>query len=58
LSDTLPELLDEDIMQGMWYLHDGAPPHYACEVTQWLNQNLKGDLDEMVQRFNRLDLWI
>jgi hypothetical protein len=28
LSDTLPEFLSEvslDIMQGMWYLHDGAP---------------------------------
>jgi hypothetical protein len=23
LGDTL------DIMQEMWYLHDGAPPHYA-----------------------------
>jgi hypothetical protein len=38
LGDTLPNLLDV-IMQGMWYLYDGAPPHYARQVMQWMNQN-------------------
>jgi hypothetical protein len=26
-------------MQGMWYLYDGALPHYARQVMQWVNQN-------------------
>jgi hypothetical protein len=66
LSDTLPELLDEvplDIIQGICYLHDGAPPHYARQFTQWWNQNYpeldpEGGLDESVERFIRQDLRI
>jgi hypothetical protein len=62
LSDTLPELLDEvplDIMQGIWYLHDGAPPHYARQFTKCWNHNYpKGGLDETLERFIRQDLRI
>jgi hypothetical protein len=25
--------------QNMWYLHDGAPAHFAREVRTWLDQN-------------------
>uniref|UniRef100_V5GM36 DUF4817 domain-containing protein n=1 Tax=Anoplophora glabripennis TaxID=217634 RepID=V5GM36_ANOGL len=35
LQNNLPELLEEiplHICQNMWYLHDGAPPHFRCEM--------------------------
>jgi hypothetical protein len=54
LSDTLSELLDEvslDIMQGMCYLHDGAPPHYARQIRSGGTKTTpKSGLDETVQR--------
>lgn len=40
LQNDLPELLEEvplNIRQNMWFLHDGAPPHYRLEVRNYLN---------------------
>lgn len=41
LQNVLPELLD-DVPYGdrleMWYMHDGAPPHYSISVRDYLNQ--------------------
>ena len=39
----LEEQLDVEVPLGeqfrMWYLHDGAPPHFARPVTAWLNNH-------------------
>jgi hypothetical protein len=40
LNEVLPELLEEVrlvIRREMWYLHDGAPPHYARQVRIWMD---------------------
>lgn len=40
LQNTLPILLEDVpllIRQGMWYMHDGAPPHYSLDVRQYLH---------------------
>lgn len=42
LENNLPQLLDyipDIIRQVMWYQQDGAPPHYAVAVREWLNQS-------------------
>jgi hypothetical protein len=31
-----------DIRANMWYLHDGAPCHFAQVVQNWLNENFSG----------------
>ena len=41
LQNVLPELLEEvplDLRRTMWYLHDGAPPHFTINVREHLNQ--------------------
>lgn len=40
LQNNLPELLEDvplEIRQSMWFLHDGAPPHFRREVRDYLN---------------------
>ena len=43
LNNVLEEQLDVEVPLGervrMWYLHDGAPPHFAKPVTEWLNNH-------------------
>lgn len=34
----LLEALPLNVVNGMWYMQDGAPPHYARTVRDWLNQ--------------------
>lgn len=41
LQNTLPDLLDDLPIQlriNMWYMHDGAPPHFSVNVRNYLNQ--------------------
>lgn len=41
LQNTLPELLEDLPLQlrlDMWYMHDGAPPHFSMNVREFLNQ--------------------
>jgi hypothetical protein len=41
LQDVLPELLEDvpmAIRQDMWFQHDGAPPHFAGEVRDHLDE--------------------
>lgn len=41
LQNTLPELLENvslNVRQQAWFQHDGAPPHYALNVREHLNQ--------------------
>lgn len=40
LCDVLPELLENvplAVRQRLWFQHDGAPPHFALNVRQYLN---------------------
>ncbi|KAJ8962097.1 hypothetical protein NQ318_018051 [Aromia moschata] len=40
LQHVLPNLLEEvplGILRQMWYLHDGAPPHFVRQVRDFLN---------------------
>ncbi|KAJ8954712.1 hypothetical protein NQ318_011405 [Aromia moschata] len=40
LQHVLPNLLEEvplGILRQMWYFHDGAPPHFARQVRDFLN---------------------
>ncbi|XP_066141312.1 uncharacterized protein [Euwallacea fornicatus] len=40
LHETLPDLLENIpllIRDGMWFMQDGAPPHYTLNVRQYLN---------------------
>jgi hypothetical protein len=40
LNEVLPELLEEVslvIQRDLWYLHDGAPLHYARQVRTWMD---------------------
>lgn len=42
LENVLVDLLDDiplDVRQNVWFLHDGAPPHNAREVRDWLDHN-------------------
>lgn len=41
LRDVLPELLHNlplEVRLNMWFQHDGAPPHFANEVRDFLNE--------------------
>jgi hypothetical protein len=40
LVNDLPVLLEHVLLhqQHMWFMHDGAPPHFISTVTQHLNQ--------------------
>lgn len=41
LTQDLPELLEElplYLRNNMWYMQDGAPPHFSLDVRQHLNQ--------------------
>lgn len=41
LQNTLPDLLDDlplELRRNMWFMHDGAPPHYTLNVRNYLNQ--------------------
>lgn len=41
LQVTLPELLDDlplDLRQNMWFMHDGAPPHFSVNVRNYLTE--------------------
>lgn len=41
LQNNLPELLEDiplAVRLRMWFLHDGAPPHYRLVVRNYLNQ--------------------
>ena len=40
-NDLMPQL--ERISEGkpLWCMHDGAPPHYATIVRNWLNDNFE-----------------
>lgn len=41
LENVLPGLLENiplNVRQELWYLHDGAPIHYARQVTTWMNE--------------------
>lgn len=41
LREELPGLLDEvplDVRRAMWFMHDGAPPHFSLGTRQVLNE--------------------
>jgi len=41
----LPDVLDEVPLQlrvGMWFMHDGAPPHFSSIARQYLNDQFPG----------------
>lgn len=45
LENNLHELLDNipiQIRHNMWFMHDGAPPHYSLEARQHLNERFEG----------------
>lgn len=45
LEDTLPLLLEDvplNIRHGMWYMHDGAPPHFSREARDYLDTAFPG----------------
>ena len=48
LNNMLEEQLDVEVPLGervaIWYLHDGAPPHFARPVTKWLNNHFPSQL--------------
>jgi hypothetical protein len=40
LQNVLPELLQDVVLQTrihLWFMHDGAPPHFLLAVRQFLN---------------------
>lgn len=42
LEDQLYQLLDDlplAVRYNMWFMHDGAPPHYSCHVRQYLHEH-------------------
>jgi hypothetical protein len=42
LSDNLFELLEDiplETRQRLWFMHDGAPPHYSRAVRRWLGNH-------------------
>lgn len=39
---TIPELLEDvplELRRSMWFMHDGAPPHFALNVRAFLNRH-------------------
>ncbi|EEZ97614.1 hypothetical protein TcasGA2_TC012948 [Tribolium castaneum] len=45
LENHLPELLEDLPLAdrvGMWFMQVGAPPHFAVDVRQWLQQHFAG----------------
>lgn len=41
LQNTLPLLLEDlpiSTRQGLWYMHDGAPPHFSVDVREYLHE--------------------
>ena len=44
LNNVLKDQLDVEVLLGervcMWYLLDGAPPHFDKPVAQWLNNHI------------------
>lgn len=43
LENVLPELsrvaeLPNDMLENVWYMHDGAPPHYSIVAREYLNE--------------------
>lgn len=41
LENSLPELLEDvplEIRRHMWFMHDGAPPHFSITARQFLNE--------------------
>lgn len=45
LQNDLPGLLEDvplNVRQNMWFLQDGAPPHYARNVREYLNRVFNG----------------
>jgi hypothetical protein len=43
LEDELwPEIADRDDIDTMFFQQDGAPPHYAAVVRNWLNESFDG----------------
>ena len=43
--DILPDVLDDVLLQlrvGMWFMHNGAPPHFSCISRQYLNNHFPG----------------
>jgi len=43
--DILPDVLDDVPLQlpvGMWFMHDGAPPHFSRIARQCLNDHFPG----------------
>jgi len=44
-QDILPDVLDDDPLQlhvGMWFMNDGAPPHFSRIARQYLNDHFPG----------------
>ena len=44
-QDILPDVLDDVPLQlrvGMWFMHDGAPPHFSRIACQYLNDHFPG----------------
>lgn len=45
LQETLPPLLEHvplNLRATMWFMHDGAPPHFTLAVRQFLNRTYSG----------------
>ena len=43
--DVLPDVLDDVPLRlrvGMWFMHDGAPPHFSRIARQYLNDHFPG----------------
>jgi len=44
-QDILPDVLDDVPLQlrvGMWFMHDGDPPHFTHTARQYLNDHFPG----------------
>lgn len=44
-QDILPDVLDDvplKLRVGMWFMHDGAPPHFSRIARQYLNDHFPG----------------
>jgi hypothetical protein len=56
LRNRLEDLLEDVLLivrRDMWYLLDGAPPHYAIIVRVWLDENFP---DEWIGRNGSIPL--
>ena len=43
--DILPDVLEDVPLQlrvGMWFMHDGAPPHFSRTARQYLSDHFPG----------------